>query len=380
MAAALAKVKRDLGREAVILSTRTLKQGGLMGIGARTMIEITASDQHEALPQRRRPSAARPAPRPAPKVVPQSEQPVTTARQNTHMQRELNDIRAMVETLIRRDGRDEMAAMPTTLRDAYMDLIQGEVAEELAAEMIRRIDTARTPGNSLDASYVREQLTRQMAGILRGSCEIEVGDVNGCKVVALVGPTGVGKTTTAAKLAAHFKLQENIKVGLVTIDTYRIAAVDQLKTYADIIDTPLEVVMSPAELPDALHRLSDCALVLIDTAGRSQFDAAKLADLKAFLDAAKPHETHLVLSGNSSRAVLMQAVERFGKLGIDRVIFTKLDEAVGIGTLLSVMQRINARLSYVTTGQDVPDDIEIGDGHVLARRIIESASAMTEAN
>jgi len=186
----------------------------------------------------------------------------------------------------------------------------------------------------------------------------------------LVGATGVGKTTTLAKLAAQFRIKEGKKVGLITIDTYRIAAVEQLRTYARIIDTPLEVVLTPQELRLAIERLADCDIILVDTAGRSQFDAPKLDELRAFLKAADPRETHLVLSATSSRAVLQKSIELFSGLGVNRVLFTKLDEAVGIGTLLAAVHKLDVKMSYITTGQDVPNDIEVGDGRRLAEMIL----------
>ena len=192
----------------------------------------------------------------------------------------------------------------------------------------------------------------------------------GPTVIALVGPTGVGKTTTVAKLAANFSLREGRKVGLITIDTHRIAAVDQLQTYAQIIDVPLEVVTAPAQLRTAIDAMRDREVILLDTAGRSQNDRTKLNELKRFHDEARPHEVHLVLSGTCSRGALSETVNRFGAVGIDRVIFTKLDETVGFGAILSCLHQAKARLSYLTAGQDVPDDIEVGHGRRVAELIV----------
>jgi len=173
-----------------------------------------------------------------------------------------------------------------------------------------------------------------------------------------------------AKLAAILCLREKRKVGLITIDTYRIAAVEQLKTYAQIIDVPLEVAMSPSQLRDAVTGMSDRDCILIDTAGRSQRDDMKIKELRGFFNIVRPHEVHLVLSSTSSENVLAEAIERFKQIGIDRLIFTKLDEALGFGVILSCLEKADARLSYLTTGQDVPDDIEVGQGASLARLIL----------
>jgi flagellar biosynthesis protein FlhF len=170
----------------------------------------------------------------------------------------------------------------------------------------------------------------------------------------------VGKTTTIAKLAAQYGLRMQKRVGLITIDTYRIAAVDQLRTYAEILNVPLKVVLSPTELGAALEELRDCDLVLVDTAGRSQNDAIRLNELRRFLTQAKADEIHLVLSTTNSQANLVQSAERFCKLGVDRIIFTKLDEAVGFGVILNVLRRVDRKLSYLTNGQEVPEHLEVG--------------------
>ncbi len=190
------------------------------------------------------------------------------------------------------------------------------------------------------------------------------------RVVALVGPTGVGKTTTVAKLAANFKLVHGLKPGLVTVDTFRIAAVEQLRTYAEIIDLPLAVVNSAGEMRRAIDSLGDVDLVLIDTAGRSPRDEVKIRELGDFLTEARPDEVHLVLSAVSGERSLRSAVERFASVRADRLILTKLDEADGLGAILAVIGQAGRPVSYLTTGQAVPDDIEPADRSRLARLIL----------
>ena len=188
--------------------------------------------------------------------------------------------------------------------------------------------------------------------------------------IALVGPTGVGKTTTLAKLAASFKLRHQRRVGLITADTYRIAAVDQLRTYANIIGLPLQVVLTPAEMRQAVHALKHCDVILIDTAGRSQNDACRLGELREFLEAARPHETHLVLSSTASEKVLLREAEAFVTVGVDKVILTKLDEAVSFGMVVTALRRIGRELSFFTTGQEVPDHIEVSEPRRLAELVL----------
>ena len=171
-------------------------------------------------------------------------------------------------------------------------------------------------------------------------------------------------------MAANLKLTEKHKVGLITLDTYRIAAIDQLKRYADIIGSPLRVVGNPEELIEAMAFMSGMDFVLIDTAGRSPKDMMKLNELRELLATIEPDEVHLVLSSTSSPACIELAIERFSDVRVDKVIFTKLDEAAHVGVVLNVIRKLNKSLSYVTTGQQVPQDIAVGHGKMLARMIL----------
>jgi flagellar biosynthesis protein FlhF len=184
-------------------------------------------------------------------------------------------------------------------------------------------------------------------------------------VAAVVGPTGVGKTTTLAKLAASFRLDHHRKVGLVTVDTYRVGAVDQLRAYAEIMDLPMEVVSSPREMRDALSRLHECEIVLIDTAGRSQRDHVQMRELGALLSAACPDEVHLVASAVAETESLQETVTRFREAGANRLILTKTDEATRPGRLFSFLRTAELPLSYVTNGQNVPADFRPATGERL---------------
>ena len=182
-----------------------------------------------------------------------------------------------------------------------------------------------------------------------------------CRLAALVGPTGVGKTTTIAKLAANFRLKEKRRVGLITVDTYRIAAVEQLRTYADIIDLPMHVVSTPREMRETVERMSHLDLILLDTAGRSPKDEVRIQELKMFLTEAAADEVHLVLSSVAAARTLEETAEQFSAVGATSLILTKLDEASGLGTVLPLLRSSGLPLSYLTDGQNVPDDIEIAD-------------------
>ncbi len=434
---ALAEVKRDLGSDAVILHTRNYKAGGLFGLGARTIVEITATTDDN--PPTRRPATAprqraarnpdpahdrrpelrpltgaepKPEPRPAPGSRPASsaasndpvdlfagllvESPVTVAAPPRHPEPaprpeprvmpvarsrfappaptdDIQTIKRMVSRLLQSNAPQSAGSMSNPLFEHYLRLQENAVASEIADDIVGRVRDELSAAELADEEIVRETLLRHIASLLPVASDTprKQRPADGRpRTVALIGPTGVGKTTTLAKLAATAKLRHGRRVGLITADTYRIAAVEQLRTYADIIGLKLTVVAGPAEMRPALEAMSDLDEILIDTAGRSQHDEQRLAELRTYLDEADPHEIHLVLSSVASEAVLERAVDNFAQLGPNRLIVTKLDEAVNFGVLLGVVRRLGVNLSYVTTGQEVPDHIEPGRPDRLARLIL----------
>lgn len=390
MAEALVKVKKDLGRDAVILNTRTFKAGGMLGVGRKTRVEITATTHIDVVPpgarRGRGPTTTTGKNAPPEKRLPAHKGQAGPQRGRTRaddasladmadMKEEICAIKSLVEEMLSASRRAKLPEMPEALRTLYRDLIANQVAEEFAQELIESIQPELTGNPDTDQQVARAKLLDTIESMLPTTANAVLDPGQGPRIVALVGPTGVGKTTTIAKLAANFRLREKRRVGLITIDTYRIAAVDQLRTYAKILDVPLAVVLSPEELQPAIRKMADCDIILMDTAGRSQNDDVKLKELKRFLDESKPHEIHLVLSGTNNSAVLSQTVDRFTSLGVDHIIFTKLDEAVGFGVILNVIRKVDRRLSFVTTGQDVPNDIEPGDGRRLAEAIVGGAVA-----
>ena len=252
-------------------------------------------------------------------------------------------------------------------------MIQADIQEEIARALVERL--RENSGAIDDAETAKKQLIEMLADELAVTGPIDTTTRSG-RIVALVGPTGVGKTTTIAKLAANFRLRENRRVGLITVDTYRIAAVEQLRTYADIIDLPMEVVSTPREMREAIDRLRDLDLVLMDTAGRSPRDEVRIRELKALLAEAKPDEVHLVLSAVGSATSMAATAERFATVGTSALVVTKLDEAMGLGSLLPVTRNCHLPISYLTNGQNVPDDIRVAQQRELAQMILGMECAL----
>jgi flagellar biosynthesis protein FlhF len=194
-------------------------------------------------------------------------------------------------------------------------------------------------------------------------------------VVAMIGTTGVGKTTTLAKLATNFQMDHNCQVGLITMDTLRPGAVDQLLQYAESLNAALEVVSSASQFLPALHRLKDCDVVFIDTAGRSPNDAEQIRVLQGLLEAAQPTSVQLVVSATSSVGHVQAALEKFSPLKPTGMLITKLDEAIGFGAWLSILQHCDLPVSYLTYGQHVPHDFSVANRRRLASLLLGHANA-----
>jgi flagellar biosynthesis protein FlhF len=197
---------------------------------------------------------------------------------------------------------------------------------------------------------------------------------DGPRIMALVGPTGVGKTTTIAKLAA-LAYKHGAPVALITIDTFRIGGVEQLRTYSSIMGVPLTVASNPAELVKALAVHSDKRLIFIDTAGQSPNDQKRLRELNSFLNVDPAIETHLCLSATTRDKELSQTIAKFGILPVSRVIFTKLDESESFGCMVNVHMRDKFPISYLTNGQRVPEDIEIASSGKIADLVVREITS-----
>jgi flagellar biosynthesis protein FlhF len=362
MKEAMSRVRRDLGGDAVILSAHEVRRRRLFGLGARSVVVVTASD---TMPAGGNDSGARGVLNVSPAVT-ASPTDVLEAR----FGEELGRLHRVVESLSRQGHIDHLLPdVPSGLVPTYAQLIEADVPEVLCRRLMQFVTDELEPDEIGNAESIRAALCAGVEQCIALAPPIR--PVAGTRrIVALVGPTGVGKTTTVAKLAANLKLTQGARVGLITVDTYRIAAVEQLKTYAEIIDLPLAVVNDPSEMPRALDELGSVEVVFIDTAGRSPRDEVKIRELSEFLEQARPDETHLVLSAVAGPRSLQAALERFSTVAVDRLILTKLDEADSLGALLAVLGQSNRPVSYITTGQAVPDDIEPANRKRLARLIL----------
>jgi flagellar biosynthesis protein FlhF len=282
---------------------------------------------------------------------------------------QLDELHAMVEKLCDHAAATPAHDLPEAVFRVFTDLIDADVDESIAREWL---DVIRREGDTrilADAAYVKARVIELLESDIKVSGPI-VTEAGKCRVVALVGPTGVGKTTTIAKLAANYRLREKRRVGLITVDTYRVAAVEQLRTYADIIDLPMEVVATPREMREAVARMSHLDLVLMDTAGRSPHDEVRIQELKSMLSEAEADEVHLVLSSAAGAKSLVSTAEKFGDVGTTAIVLTKLDEAHSLGHLASLVRGCPLPVSYLTDGQNVPDDIQVAKRGEMAEKVL----------
>ncbi|CAG7623690.1 flagellar biosynthesis protein FlhF [Paenibacillus allorhizosphaerae] len=244
-------------------------------------------------------------------------------------------------------------------------LIDQEVDRDYVAHLLSAAaEEARSEDVPLTAEFVVQSVRRQLLELLQPRGKKTIAPDT--RVAHFVGPTGVGKTTTIAKLAAEQVLKHRRKVGFITSDTYRIAAVEQLKTYGTILNVPLEVVFSPLDLNQAFERLKDCDLIFMDTAGRNFRNEMYVSELNALLQSGGKSETFLVLSMTTKYKDMSAITNNFSNFKLDKVLFTKMDETESYGAIVNLIRDYGLLTSYVTDGQNVPDDIvELNEEQII---------------
>ena len=370
----MTQVKNSLGRDAIILHTRRLKKGGIAGFFGHESVEVMAAVDQISMPPKGIKRAEAPAATPkmleaaASAVVATTPEPaaVKMLEPEEGLHAQMNGMRQMLEQLLARQKM--IPASPW-----YDFLVRNEVQPAIAEQLIQGLPQMRSQLSNQQPELVKKVLLERVSEYFRLVNGIELTQ-GSTKKVALVGPTGVGKTTTLAKLAARFVLDGGCSVALITADTYRIAAVEQLKTYADILNVPLEVVYTPEDLQRALAKHADKSLVLIDTAGRSPKNVEQIQELQELLAVDAAIESYLVLSCTTKYCDAVDIVERFSQCAQEKVIFTKLDESTNLGTAFNLLYQFpRLSLSYITTGQNVPDDIELVNPQKLASMLLRDS-------
>lgn len=436
MPEAMLQIRKDLGSNAVILSTKEIKVGGMMGMFRKKRIEVVAAVEEEdkkeakkqiqnqvaSVPRSYVPEAYRQTARSFVNEANESESAAQVVEQradekrketaahaesiNIESDRGYGKFESSMDYKPRPEGADfsgssspavqepnkqgqqelmselkELKKMMTQLSrqneladpvpEEFLFLRERLINQEVRAEVFESwFETVQTQLNAkeLDENEIVQSVQKQILTFLEE--RIDAGILPGTRIVYVAGPTGVGKTTTIAKLAAEQMFKHHRKVGFITSDTYRISAVEQLRTYASILNVPLEVVQSPGDTQRAISRLQDCDLIFMDTAGRNYRNELLVSELQSLLAPVENSETFLVMSMTSKSADMFEITEHFSKYGLDKIIFTKMDETGTCGPMINLLHHFPLKLAYVTNGQNVPDDLLKPDPASLTKQLL----------
>lgn len=422
---AIEKAKKEMGPDVVIMSVKTVRPKGMFRAFKGIAYEVTAALEENELDkmstksltesrekevhqpakpesinlaadeQIQIPVPAQAAPVPANRLeekaemvlkhlqkqggndtVPEQQQPVPSSA----IEERLDSLQSLLEDRISKEKKNQEEGLGTKEERAkegfsfvkmlYQTLLDNEVHEKYANQILDELEKISSKGSNID--YILSHIYQKLVLKFGQPKPIEFRK-SGPKAVFFVGPTGVGKTTTIAKIASRYKVDEGKKVAFLTADTYRIAATEQLRTYANILDMPLTIVYSPEEVKDAVKNLSEYDLILVDTAGFSHKNLAQCEEVKNLVNALSPEyetEVYLVLSATTKYRDLQDMCDTYQSFANYKLIFTKLDETSCYGNLLNIHLYSGADLSYATYGQNVPDDIEVFDTQKIVKKLL----------
>lgn len=381
---AVENAKKELGEGVVVMNVKPVKSKGLFAFLKAPMVEVTVALEEESEKYTAAVSAinsviasAQTAPAPAPAPEPPEKRDTNSA-----IEEKLDSLQSLLEQQLQKPeeekGKKEEKEEPPkeeTETDKFMRLLhdtmlENEVDEKYAQEIIEEIELLNKPNLPLD--YALANIYQKMILKFGKPSGIEPA-ANGIKLVFFIGPTGVGKTTTIAKIASKFRVDEKKKVALLTADTYRIAAAEQLRTYANILEVPFRVIYTVEEINKALEDFRDYDYIMIDTAGHSHQNVTQkdnMCNIIHSVDEKVEKEVHLVLSATTKYRDLISIADSYKEIADYKLIFTKLDETTTLGNLLNLRLYTGASLSYVTYGQNVPDDIEDFNPQKTVKRLL----------
>ena len=400
---AVEKAKQELGEGAVVLNVKEIKPKGMLKMFKSSVFEVTA-----AMEEKEKFTSPTPTKKPSEGISLAADEKITipkpvskpSVEERTEVRREIvnNNIEMrnantseglekrlenlsniLEKQLSAEESRKEekMEASQTAnaesfqfMKMLYRTLLENEVNEKYVNQIMDEAEKVLHNGSSVDSilSNVYQKLILKFGH----PDTIETGGKTP-RVIFFIGPTGVGKTTTLAKIASKYKVDHEKKVAFLTADTYRIAATEQLRIYANILDVPMSIIYSVEEMNAAIERVSDYDLVFVDTAGFSHRNEAQCADMKRLIEGLDPSyrkEVYLVLSATTKYRDLLDIVDIYKEIANYKLIFTKLDETTAYGNILNIKLYSGAKLSYMTTGQNVPDDIEVFDTQKIVKQLL----------
>jgi flagellar biosynthesis protein FlhF len=372
LAEGMAQIKRDLGEEALILNTKKVKTRGFLGLFSKEKLEIIAAIEQKPATRERQvkkesyvemPDSARKDEAEHTEGVSNEELLVAkvkatreskTSSENdatltNELMQELKNIKKMMVQVMEDDR------LPESLKTINNQWIRQEISPGVRSELLAKLMFLVGQNPNYTNEQVKDLARNELIQFI--SKHFKTPETKNSEMICFVGPTGVGKTTTIAKMAADYLLNRDKKVGLITSDTYRIAAVEQLKTYAAILNIPIQVVQSPSDMKQAMSELSSSDLILMDTAGRNYQQQEYMNELERLLSDQDKIQINLVLSLTSKYEDMKKIIDQFKTMTIDQLILTKKDETSSYGAIINLLSEYQVPLRYITTGQNVPDDI-----------------------
>jgi len=392
---AIDQIKKDLGKDAYILSQKKVVKRGMLNLSNVEMIEVTAAvDSGKPAPndisstllsrtynysdptkakQEKEQAFGKLRPTPADHETPSllKESAIDLSGIKNELLPLTQDV-AEIKKLLRAttSGFDGYMEFKGIFMDLYLDLVESGIEKKIAGKLIYALQTQTEAEKINDAQAIRRQLFNLLTSSISGAVPLKL-EKGKRSIVVMVGPTGSGKTTTIAKLGSYFKLMESKKVALITIDSYRIGAEAHLRTYADILDVPFYAVYNERELAFRLERLAGFDVVFVDTTGRSPKDKQGLLIMEKHLSTIPENEreVYLILSASTKSADLYHIYQNYSIFKPDKFIFSKIDESVSLGNLFNLKMKTDIPTAYFTTGQRVPEDIEIAYPRKFARNI-----------
>lgn len=392
-AAAILQAKEELGKDAIVMNIKVLKPKGFQKFFKKPSVEVTAAVDEDTNQttgedmllkmQEIQKNIEEAQKKEDTEIEKKKEETAALEENNSTMaiENRLDNLQQMLEKRILSEEKEqkqeekvkeepeEESKADACIRLVREQLLNNEVEEKYADIILDEIRKTTKKDTAIDQilASIYQKIVLKL-----GQTKLIEGEQSEEKYIFFIGPTGVGKTTTIAKIASDLKIQKKKKVALITSDTYRIAAVEQLRTYANILGVPLKVIYSDEEMKKAQEEYEDYDVVLIDTAGRSHKNVEQTEDIEKLINAV-PEESrvvYLVLSATTKYKDLVKITETYSKITTFCLIFTKLDETCCIGNILNIKMLTGAALSYSTSGQTVPDDIEKINGQKIAKQLL----------
>ncbi len=367
MPEAMAKIRNELGTDAVILSSRYIRPKGITNILKKKLLEVVVAHDNKVPDKQKKIKE---------EITTQFE-PLKVAPDPSKIDK-LNDKLEVLEGVVkdfsdklRHNGSQNQVQYSLDVNNIYEKMIDQDVTNNLANAIAGDVEQVVSK-MQIEPMKVAQQLIVEKLG---EGVPVKLKKFKQ-NIVVFVGPTGAGKTTTLVKLAGHFVGEDDLKVGIINTDTFRVAAQEQLQIYSDIMNIPLNKAYTKQELNDALKQQEDRDLILIDTAGKSVADVQYITDMKNIMETCKIDQVFIVMSVTTAYKACKEIIDHLSFVGDYKIIITKLDEVTSWGNVLNFVDYAKKPISYLTIGQNIPDDIEQLDASKIAANILKQGESV----